>query len=299
MNVKTSVKHRRQARIKELLDHTPVSSAGISGQDPPILQDRTTGLGQKLRLPAADPAPGRRESEPDPEKLWKQGHRGGWNSDTGPANVPPPDHKSSFARGMLRRIVLSALLFGIVWGIFHVKEPWAVRAQLYIAEGLNREMDFQAAQAWYEEHFGGAPSFIPIFGQSEQNSTKVNGRMSMSAPLSGRIVQSFAIDMRGILVTPSGASLTGAEVKSVETGRVLEIKKLTDETFSVLIQHKGERTALYSGLASANVKANDWVQGGEVIGTLPSAASGGEQPALYFMLKEGDRPVDPSDVISF
>lgn len=299
MNVKTSVKHRRQARIKELLDHSPVSAASLSSQDPLSLPDRTAEVGQKPRLPAADLAPVRRESEPDPEKLWKQGYRGGWYGDTGPANVPPPDHKSSFARGMLRRLVVSALLFGIVWGIFTVKEPWAVRAQLYIAEGLSREMDFQAAQVWYEEHFGGAPSFIPIFGQSEQNSTKVNGRLSMTAPLSGRIVQSFAIDMRGILVTPSGSSETGADVKSVETGRVLEIRKLRDESFSVLIQHTGERTALYSGLESANVKANDWVQGGEVIGKLPSAASGGEQPALYFMLKEGDHPVDPSEVISF
>ncbi|WP_235440451.1 peptidoglycan DD-metalloendopeptidase family protein [Paenibacillus sp. DMB20] len=165
-------------------------------------------------------------------------------------------------------------------------------------DSLSREMDFQAAQTWYEEHFGGAPSFIPIFGQSEQDTTKVNGSVSLTPPLNGRIVQSFAMDMKGILIVPKEDSQSSPEVKSVETGRVLEVKKLQDSTFSVLIQHTGRRTALYSGLAASALKVNDWVQGGDVVGTLP-AESGGEQPALYFMLKEGDRTVDPADVISF
>lgn len=233
--------------------------------------------------------------EPDPEKLWKQGYRGWY--ETSP-DAPPPRKKFSFASSMLRRIAVSALLFGAVWGIFSIQEPWAVRAQLYILSGLSREMDFQAAQTWYEEHFGGAPSFIPIFGQSEQDTTKVNGSVSLTPPLDGRLVQSFAIDMKGIRIVPGDDSQSSREVKSIDTGRVLEVKKLQDSTYSVMIQHTGGRTALYSGLAASTLKANDWVQGEDVVGTLP-AESNGEQPALYFMLKEGDRTVDPADVISF
>lgn len=302
MDIKTSVKNRREARIRELLE----------GQQPPALADKPAWPVIPDRVPVnsnvkrsgfvQDDSAKRSdryvENEPDPERLWKQGHRS-WYDTLDPGDPgEPPRRKASFVSGLVRRITVSALVFGLVWGVFSFQQPWALRTQAVIIEGLSHEMDFQAAQVWYEEHFGSAPSFIPIFGQTDENSTKVNARTSLVPPLEGRLVQSFAVDLKGIVLEAEGGSLADRAVKSIETGRVLEVKEHPENGFTLLIQHTGERTARYSRLEETGLKVNDWVQGGDVIGTLGTSGTG-SLPSLYFELKEGDRDVDPAEVIPF
>lgn len=296
MDIKTSVKHRREARIRELLsensNEVKEDSNNLRPLPVPSVEHKPEPRQNGFQHPGLSGA----DTERDPEKLWKQGHRGWYDNITEPV-IPP--RKFSFVAGLLRRLTASVLVFGAIWGLFSIHEPWATRAQGYIVQGLSREMNFQAAQAWYEEHFGGTPSFIPIFGQSEQDTTKVNARASLVPPLQGQLVQSFAVDFKGVLIAPLGDSFSLHEVKSVEAGRVLEIKKQADSSMTVLIQHTGTRTALYSRLSATTLKVNDWVEGGDVVGTLPPIQSDGEQSALYFMLKDGERSVDPTEVISF
>lgn len=207
-----------------------------------------------------------------------------------------PPKRATFLSGLMRRIVASVLVFGLAWGVFSFQHPWALRAQAFIIEGLSTEMDFQAAQAWYEEHFGSSPSFIPIFGQTDEHSTKVNARTSLVSPLSGKVVQSFAVDLKGIVIEPKGGSLAERAVKSIETGRVLEVKRHPENGITVVIQHTGDRSAWYSRLTETSLKTNDWVQGGDIVGSLASSSTG-SPPSLYFVLKEGGRDVDPAEVI--
>ncbi|MEK3731406.1 MULTISPECIES: M23 family metallopeptidase [Paenibacillus] len=308
MDIKSSVRHRREARIRELLE-------GGAGQDDgfeltPTVRDHSQEPGQRTSgvravQEAPSPRPGGRleplaaGDEPDPEKLWKQRYRS-WYGPPGadPEDPGEPPRRASFMNSLLRRLVVSTLVFGLVWGVFNIQHPWAVRAQAFVIESLSREMDFQAAQAWYEDHFGGAPSFIPIFGQTEGSSTKVNAHSTLAAPLEGRLVQSFAVDLKGIVLEATGGSLANREVRSIETGRVLEVKETPDNGYTIVIQHTGERRAMYSRLGETHLKVNDWVEGGEVIGILSLSEAGG-LPALYFELKEGNRSVDPAEVIPF
>lgn len=58
-------------------------------------------------------------------------------------------------------------------GHIFLHQPWALKAQDFVSDALNKDMDFAAAQVWYEEHFDGAPSFIPIFGDEEQPAQKL------------------------------------------------------------------------------------------------------------------------------
>ncbi|ANA81424.1 M23 family peptidase [Paenibacillus glucanolyticus] len=300
MDIKTSVKNRREARIRELLESQ--QSPMLADKPWPAIPERTSVNSnvKKTGFVQDDPAkPSDRyvENEPDPERLWKQGHRG-WYDTPNPGDPGEPPRKASFVPGLVRRITVSVLVFGLVWGVFSFQQPWALRTQAVIIEGLSHEMDFQAAQVWYEEHFGSAPSFIPIFGQTDENSTKVNARTSLVPPLAGRLVQSFAVDLKGIVLEAEGGSLADRAVKSIETGRVLEVNEHPQNGITVLIQHTGERTALYSRLAETGLKVNDWVQGGDIIGTLGTSGTG-SAPSLYFELKEGDRDVDPAEVIPF
>lgn len=292
MDIKSSVKHRREARIRELLNEYSPESKDDSNDMRLLPVPAAVHKSNVIRQSVSQyPSLSSTEDERDPEKMWKQGHRGWYDNITEP-EIPP--RKTSFVTSILRRLTASVLLFGAIWGLFSIHEPWAMRAQGYILEGLSREMDFQAAQIWYEEHFGETPSFIPIFEQSDQNTTKVNALASLVPPLQGELVQSFAVDFKGVMIAPKGDSLSLHEVKSIEAGRVLEVKKQADSKIVILVQHTGARKAVYSGLSTTTLKVNDWVEGGDVVGTLPL-----EQPALYFMLKDGERIVDPTDVISF
>lgn len=306
MDIKSSVRHRREARIRELLEGVDqggdleLITAASDGQLP------AQGL-KSSGVRSSAPTPGMQSGgkieqlaegeEPDPEKLWKQRYRN-WYGPSEPDGPGDPPRRASFMSSLLRRLMVSALVFGLVWGLFSIQHPWAVRAQAFVIESLSREMDFQAAQAWYENHFGGAPSFIPIFGQTEGTSTKVNANTALITPLEGRLVQSFAVDLKGIVLEAAGGALSNREVKSIETGRVLEVKEVPGSGYTVVIQHTGQRKATYSRLGETHLKVNDWVEGGEVIGILSISEAGG-LPALYFELKEGNRSIDPAEVIPF
>jgi stage IV sporulation protein FA len=167
MDIKSSIKQRREERIRDLLlreEPAPPSPQPVQEQP----------LWNKGRLP--EPlAP-----EPDPEKVWKKEHAKGGG---------PSYHKSRFVSGFMWRVFFSVILFGLIWGLFQYPQPWSTKIQDYVMQSLNREMDFQAVEAWYESHFGEAPAFIPIFKQNQTSPLKVNAssrRRGRDRPIAGR-----------------------------------------------------------------------------------------------------------------
>ncbi|MDR0267764.1 M23 family metallopeptidase [Paenibacillus sp.] len=274
MDTKSSIKQRREERIRDLLlREDPVKQVDRPVQDPPILWN-------KGKLPETF------EPEPDPERLWKKEN----------ANRGPFRRKSRFASGFMWRLFFSAILFILVWGLFKFPQPWSIKAQDYVMQSLNREMDFQAVEVWYESHFGKAPAFIPIFKQKETSPLKVNASKSLYPPIEGEIVQAFAVNLKGVEIAPRKVSNTPLDVKSVETGRVMDVSGDAGTGFVVTIQHTGKLVASYGHLGETRLKKNDWVESGDVIGQLHSAAEG-ETPTLFFSVKENGDYLDPADVI--
>jgi stage IV sporulation protein FA len=284
MEQKSDIKGRRKERIRSLLDENPEAAAV-----PPLfaLTDETTsfrewGMGQRSEKQTGP--------EPDPEVMWKQ-QRGGWN-DEGGGGTP------RFAAGFIRRTVASVLVFGAVWGIFMAREPWAVKAQDFITEALNNDMDFAAAQVWYETHFNGAPSFIPMFGDDEVPAQKASASHSLSAPLEGSIVQSFASTLKGVEIMPLADSSGNVTVKSVDTGRVLSVSKEAQGGIHVVIRHTGSLTAEYGHLSGTRLSADDWVQSGDTVGWMQEKESSAA-PLLFFAIIKDKTYIDPSEVVSF
>lgn len=274
MDTKSSIKQRREERIRDLLlREEPVKPLPQPIQDPPKLWN-------KGRLPETL-AP-----EPDPEKLWKKEQAQGRG---------PLRHNTRFVSGFMWRLFFSAIIFTLIWGMFKYPQPWSLKAQDYVMQSLNREMDFQAAEAWYESHFGKAPAFIPIFKQNQTSPLKVNASKSMVPPLEGEIVQAFAVSLKGVEIAPLKDSNLPLQVKSVETGRVIDVSN-SDTGVTVTIQHTGQMVAAYGHLESTRLQKNDWVEGGDTVGQL-RAASEGETPTLFFSLKKDGAYVDPADVI--
>ncbi|MBW4084712.1 M23 family metallopeptidase [Paenibacillus sp. S150] len=286
MKQKSDIKGRRKERIRSLLelDDAPQTTAA-----PPLfgLPDQTTTFkewGEGVRQDySALP-------EPDPEAMWKQ-RRGGWVDEGG-------GDKPRFIPGFMRRTIASIVVFGAVWGIFAVQQPWALKAQAFIADALSRDMDFAAAQVWYEEHFSGAPAFIPIFGDKDQPSEKVSAGHELNAPVAGSIVRPFAATLKGVEIMPAEDSSGVLTVKSVDTGRVLSVSRETQGGIRITVRHTGDLTAEYGHLSGTKLAADDWVQSGDAVGWLQETESA-SVPLLFFAIMKDKTYIDPAEVVSF
>lgn len=189
------------------------------------------------------------------------------------------------------------MIFGGVWGLFQLDTSWTTSPKTVIADALHRDMDFASAAVWYERHFGGTPSFLPVLGHTTDAVNGLKVRQLLGKPISGTVVQPFALSMKGIEIVPDAAGAELIQVASSDAGRVMEVIGDAASGFTVVIQHTGNVTAIYGRLNESEVNVNDWVEAGNPVGSLK--ATGGEQPAtLYFAVKEGEEYVDPAEVVA-
>lgn len=280
MNTKLRIKQRREERIRRLMDGATVE----------VLQEQKLGsLLDKNEIIHPKPfTPSEGAQERDPEWLWKKenGHF-----------VPGGHSRFNLFNSLLKRTVISALIFGGVWGLFQLDTSWTTSPKTVIADALHRDMDFASAAAWYERHFGGTPSFLPVLGHTTDAVNGLKVRQLLGKPISGTVVQPFALSMKGIEIVPDAAGAELIQVASSDAGRVMEVIGDAASGFTVVIQHTGNVTAIYGRLNESEVSVNDWVEAGNPVGSLK--ATGGEQPAtLYFAVKEGEEYVDPAEVVA-
>lgn len=280
MNTKRRIKQRREERIRRLMD----------GAVQEIIQEQKSAP-RSERNESIRPRPFVVEEpqERDPEWLWKK-ENGHFSS---------PGHSSfNIFRSLLRRTMVSAVIFAGVWGLFQLNASWTVAPKSVIADALHNDMDFAATAAWYERNFGGTPSFLPVLGHTTD---AVNGsgiRQLLGKPVSGTIVQPFALSMKGIEIVPDATAAGGlVQVVSSGAGRVLEVIGDVQSGYTVVIQHADKVTAIYGRLKDSEVQVNDWVEAGNRVGSLKAGSS--ERPAtLYFAIKEGEEYVDPAEVVA-
>lgn len=302
MDIKQSIKERRQERIREILaaETSYPNNKKVLEQELEESSDDALLTSNPLVIEQPDERIYRYEhaeqvnGERDPEVLWKQGYRG-WGDL--PEEIPPP-RQGGFGRGFIKRLVFSAILFGAVVGAFKWDAPFLQPAKLFIADSLHREMDFTAAAVWYTEHFGGAPSFLPIFQNEAASPLKVSASLKRTAPLKGTIIEPFLSTMEGIEIAPDSEGGGSQQVQSIDTGRVIEVNNSPEMGTTVVIQHTATLTAIYGRLAETKLSVGSWVEEGDRIGQI-SAGNSEQESTFYFALKEGDVYIDPTEVISF
>lgn len=230
------------------------------------------------------------DGEPDPEKQWKE-RKWDWNEEGG-------RRTNRFVSGFIRRIIISAILFGAVWGVFAIDRPWAYQAQNIIADSLSRDMDFAAVRTWYDRYFDGAPAFIPLFGDGEESVRKVAALHKLSPPVNGTIVEPFASTLKGIEISPLADETGSVTIKSVDMGRVLSVSKETGGGIRVTVQHSGGITAEYGHLSGTKLKADEWLESGETVGWMAETA-GSPAHLLYFAVMKDKAYIDPAEEIGF
>lgn len=103
----------------------------------------------------------------DPEFVWNQKYKREWGAAASWNELEEEWEEPSgtllirnFAR---KKMLISAILFGLVWGIFQVNHPLADEAKRFIRTSLTESKPFDKLAVWYDKTFQGAPSFIPRF----------------------------------------------------------------------------------------------------------------------------------------
>ncbi|WP_157794000.1 M23 family metallopeptidase [Paenibacillus donghaensis] len=285
MEQKLDIKRRREQRIRSLLEEMP--EATPPGGSPLFAKPVKASGYEEWNARLGTEPPGM--NEPDPERIWKQRKRD-WEG-------PEDGGRPRFTAGFIRRTVASLVVFSAVWGIFNVQQPWSQRVQVFVTGALSEDMDFAAARVWYEEHFDGAPAFIPIFGDKEVPAEKAQAPHELSAPVAGELLSSYDPVLQGVQIRPVSDSGGGVTVKSIDMGRVLSVTK-QQEGLRIVVRHTGDLTAEYGNLSGTKLESGDWVQSGDTVGWMLETESA-ESPALFFAVMKDKTYIDPTEVVSF
>ena len=129
---------------------------------------------------------------------------------------------------------------------------------------------------------------------SEEPFSELKGRLTW--PVAGRLSHDFGqprasgdISWNGVVISAP----LGREVRAVYHGRVVFADWLAGLGLLVIVDHGEGFMTLYGYNETTLKSAGDWVAPGDVIATV--GESGGQpQPALYFELRQGAKPINPS-----
>ena len=128
---------------------------------------------------------------------------------------------------------------------------------------------------------------------SEEPFSRLKGNLTW--PVAGRLVHDFGQPRAGGGLKWNGVVLSaprGREIRSIYHGRVVFADWLAGMGLLVIVDHGEGYMSLYGYNETTMKLAGDWVAPGDVIATV-GESGGQQQPALYFELRKGARPVNP------
>jgi len=218
---------------------------------------------------------------------------------------------SWFSPEFVCQVIIAAVALLLMFGISHFHGGWGGRVR-----GALR----QAVNAGSEETFGvlaRSPAIRQIV-QHTRNLVRLEeitrqiqtGGMPLEQPvfqnwnwpLHGDITRRFGWEERetdkvrrfhpGIEITAPAPG----KIHAVAAGRIQELHQETDGRWTVVVQHAQGGQSSYTYLGRVDVKVGQWVQAGQVLGSL-MGKDGSALAQLGFELKKDNRPVDPLTVL--
>lgn len=183
--------------------------------------------------------------------------------------------------------LLCLALYAAVWGLFRTDAPSLLPLKEAIRRSLTEPFGFDLAAEWYRRHIADLPALVPAFG-----GRKADAEAAYVAPVSGRVVLPDRTGREGVqLATPPESRVLAAA-----EGLVVRIEDAPDTGLTVTMRHRAGTETVYGWLKSVRVREHDWLEAGDVIGTV-SDSPDGRSGRLYFAVRQNGRPVDPRDVI--
>lgn len=292
MEIRESVRQRRNERIREIQEKGPVRSSAKSRG---LLLPEPRG-NSAYHIQEADEPLYKRYNEyelyNDPEFVWKQKFKKDW---LGSSDNPGIGGFRFNPKRIAAQLVASSLLFGALWGLFQLDHPLAEKGQTYVRNAITNELEWSRLSAWYENTFGSSPLIIPVFNKNQPNATKVsNQNKTYFSPLSGTISAPFDTTRLGIIVEAKADST----VNALDTGQVIYAGEREGTGYTIIIQHANKQQSVYGWISKSYVEQNDWIKGGEAVGKVGQDEAS-DNGSLYFALMKDGQFINPVDVVRF
>lgn len=297
MNTKNNIRQRRMERIRELqssVDRRPIPTHQPVRQYDLLEPTRHADRKQEVlaEVPQQD------ESRwNDPEFVWKQK----WHHDMSQREYEYNDgpERSRFMpnKGGLRlKLIVSCFIFALIWGLFQWNHPLANKGKAYISSALNESFQFQSVALWYERQFGGTPSLLPALNTFQQEEAQKVDFVSKHyfSPVKGKIIAPFETSRLGVTVETK----SDTPVAAMDTGLVVYVGNKEETGYTIIIRHTNGLQSVYGWIEQGKVELNDWIKGGETIGTV-SKNSSKQAGYLYFAVSKDNKFVNPADVVQF
>lgn len=195
---------------------------------------------------------------------------------------------------MLRSMIAVLLFLGTAI-LFSNQSQALDGARTFIQNSYEQELQFSAIANWYENQFGRPLALLPYENDMALHDVEETPQLAYAVPASGVVTESFQQNGRGILVE------TGKDkkVEAVKSGVVIFVGEEDNLGKTIGIRHyDDEGESWYGMLSDVDVQLYDTVTSGSEIGKVSSNEQA-EKGIYYFALKQGDKYIDPIDVISF
>ncbi|WP_203361606.1 M23 family metallopeptidase [Bacillus sp. REN10] len=199
------------------------------------------------------------------------------------------DHQLSFRLNRLLFKGLASLIFVLAVAImFKQSSSPFVEGQAWMREVMEKEFQFSKAAEWYEKTLG-EPLPFTVDGWTQQE-TVVNEQTEYAIPVSGKVVEDFQTNGKGLMVEAG----VNEGVKAIKAGTVIFVGQKDEFGQTVVVQHADNSESWYGHVADPTVRPYEKVEAGNVLAQLSPS-----QQTFYLAIKKDGVFVDPGTVISF
>lgn len=184
--------------------------------------------------------------------------------------------RAGFGDRLLRNSAIAcAALLGVL-ALGNVDQPWAKQA----AQGIERALTMHIN---LDDSIGELTFVRQIMPESALVFLNVSGGAALTRPVDGAAQHPWSELQPWMMF----ACEDGAPVFAAEAGTVTAVSPLSGGRFGVLIDHGEGLETVYANLTEAAVSSGDQVARGQQLGS--GAGS------LYFELRSGGEPIDPTE----
>jgi stage IV sporulation protein FA len=191
---------------------------------------------------------------------------------------------------LLIRLLISAIIVLCLAIVLKSSSPMSGKVHSVVQKLFSQEFQFASATKWYEKHFG---SPLTLFQKNKTDIAR-NSEQNLAVPASGKVLQNFKIDGKGVIIQTS----QNQKVEAMKEGVVLFVGNKDSLGKTIIIQHADGSESWYGKLKEAKVNASDRVESKQVIGKV-STTNDGKYGSYYFAIKMGEHFIDPKKVMSF
>lgn len=186
---------------------------------------------------------------------------------------------------VLLKAILAIALFVFCSFLFQSSSPQFDRVQQMMYSALQDEFPFASVNEWYVATFGQPLTFTP-----QGNVPVAETDDALTLPVMGHIVETFAVNGTGIMISPQAKT----NVAALDRGVVIFAGNDRQTGKTVIIQHGDGSETTYGLLSTIDVHLYQIVQANQPIGTFQPTE---ENELVYFSIEKDEQYIDPSQVI--